>query len=298
MACFLQSYLVNHIAIFFRSVMNSGFIKIVFLLVLQLLCLRSSLLAEPLTHDFNKHNLSNRAIYNGVIAGDPDAGGTTRICVFCHTPHSATPETTLWNRPEPKQVNFPLYGENLVIAGTESGSPPTSQTDSQYGLGVYPNGASRMCMSCHDGVTAIGLLRDNSTVVMLDLLGGTLDGDGSLNDTIGATINLETAHPISFIYDETVVGNIESVRGVGTYQLPPDTSVVPLDNQNRMQCTTCHDPHNDTNLDGLGLPFWRNVSSADPYDDVCNACHVSAITNINNFTSGDPTGTHQLPFTP
>jgi hypothetical protein len=281
-----------------RSVLGKSFFLQLFFLVL----LWGQVGAEPLTHVDNKHRLGYRALYNGVMAQDPTAlNGTDRICIFCHTPHASTPDSTLWNRPAPQKASFPLYGDTsgatLVIKGDFGGS---ANTESQYGVGVYPNGASRMCMSCHDGVTAIGLLADNSTIAMLVGVANKLDGDGSFNDAIAAVIDLDTAHPISFIYDETVRASIEVVRGVGTYQLPGGSGVdVPLDGQDRMQCTTCHDPHNDTNLDGLGLPFWRHTGTVivNRYDDVCNACHLAPATNFvpGSFVPGTPTGTHNLP---
>ncbi|PLX88254.1 MAG: hypothetical protein C0614_02645, partial [Desulfuromonas sp.] len=57
-------------------------------------------LAVSLTDLDNPHNLASTS-NNTIEAAAPGSGGTDRICIFCHTPHSATPESTLWSRPDP-----------------------------------------------------------------------------------------------------------------------------------------------------------------------------------------------------
>jgi len=245
-------------------------------------------LAAPLTNLNNKHNLSSSATHGGPQAQPPGAGGTDQICIFCHTPHSATPESTLWSRPDPNTAVFPLYGNPLVIKGDYSGAPANAQDHSQYkndGSVTYPNGATRMCLSCHDGATAIGILNDGTSIAML----------GGQNLVTGqAVIDLSTSHPVSFVYDNVVLGDINVTAKSGDYRLPPSGDGVdaPLDGKDRMQCTTCHDPHNDTNLDSLGLPFWRHTTLVDSgtysnvYEELCGQCH------IGTSTFGVPAGDH------
>jgi len=253
------------------------------LLVLGLSLLASTpVLADPdtntlLTNPLNRHNMSNWATHGGVQAAMTD--GTDQICIFCHTPHAAEPvDGPLWNRTQPIGSFF-LYGGTLVISETYSGSPAGSQDRAQYGpsYGDSPNGASRLCMSCHDGVTAIGvgLLREGGDIAM----DGTNLDDGSLLDSLGSVIDLSTSHPISFIYSASVLSDIITARGAGTYQLPTTSVNTPLDSQSRMQCTTCHDPHYDTSLTNGSLPpFWHQTTTVwlDPYTDVCSNCHIAA----------------------
>ncbi len=230
--------------------------------------------AVPLTDTSNPHNMSSSATHSSPKAQPVAGGGTDQICVFCHTPHSATPASTLWSRPDPSTASFPLYANDLVIKG-QLGAPAGAQNRSQYkddGSVAYPNGASRMCLSCHDGVTAIGILQDNTSIAMV----------GGQNLVTGqAVIDLSSSHPISFVYDNAVLADIVSVRGA-TYQLPSlaDDIDTPLDGNDRMQCTTCHDPHEDTRAETApeNLPFWRNtvIVGTTLYDDVCNSCHVGA----------------------
>ena len=245
---------------------------------------------KDLTDITNKHNMSNQSsniIKADVLAND----GTDQICIFCHTPHSATPDSPLWSRPDPATSSFPIYGNPLVIAGSLGNNPATQRSHSKYNTAaLYPNGASRMCLSCHDGVTAIGLLNDSTTI---NMLGGTTLGDFPLLNS--AIIDLSTSHPISFVYNEAVRLNLTDpgAYDVGSYILPSTLDAIdtPLDGQSRMQCTTCHDPHDDTRAGSVeGLPFWRQNTGSNDYDAVCDACHSDA-----SFDPGLPAGDHKYP---
>jgi hypothetical protein len=163
---------------------------------------------------------------------------------------------------------FPVYAQSLgiknsaVLTGYDASNPD------------YPSGASRMCLSCHDGVTSIGVLLDEA--IVMD--GGDTITTGDL--TIDAVINLATSHPISFLYNQDVVNAIDPPNV--EYQVPL-VDYTPLDGSSRMQCTTCHDPHEDTrSLASYGnLPFWRHQGNANSYDDVCDACHKAAPSSSN-----------------
>ena len=229
-------------------------------------------LAIPLTAPGNRHNLSKNS--GGVQAVDE-----TRICVFCHTPHGASPQSQLWNRKDPSETNFPLYVspsntleiQNIPAAGYSN----ADQTK-------YPNGASRMCLSCHDGVSSIGaVISENANILMnYDTLGSY-----DLASGLQTTIDLSRSHPISFVYSNAVkdaINAAEITGGGAVYQLPSSASKVTLDRFERMQCTTCHDPHNDTNNGtDYTLPFWANkvADEASDYDNTCNECHVSGDWN-------------------
>ena len=67
------------------------------------------------------------------------ADTTEEICVFCHTPHNAAPQTPLWNRANPRTF-YRIY--------------ESSTTDARID---QPSGPSKMCLSCHDGSMALGI---------------------------------------------------------------------------------------------------------------------------------------------
>ena len=249
-----------------------------FILLLLTLVICSAAYAAPITDASNPHNLSSGSAAGSVRAQLPSAGGTDQICVFCHTPHSAAPESPLWNRPDPTGPNgdgtFPVYAQPLGIK-----TDPALTGYNSANLN-YPSGASRMCLSCHDGVTSVGVLLGNQTIAM----------EGGLTNLTTGVINLATSHPISFNYNQDVVDYIDPADL--NYQLPVGAIAIdtPLDGAGQMQCTTCHDPHEDTK--GLAtygnLPFWRHQAGLLlSYSEVCDACHKT-----NPSSSSPP---HALP---
>jgi cytochrome c553 len=93
-----------------------------------------------------KHNLSA----NQDIKMDPTAGA--EICVFCHTPHGANPDSPgaapLWNRALPPGDQFTAYGANNTAPNFDArGTTPGT-----------PKGVSLACLSCHDGTIAFDAL--------------------------------------------------------------------------------------------------------------------------------------------
>ena len=99
----------------------------------------------------------------------------TGLCVYCHTPHNADPTIALWNR------NMPAVTYQLYTSSTLQATPN------------QPTGSSRLCLSCHDGILALGNLRVAPPGEELDL--GPMTGKRMLGT------DLSDDHPISFVYD-------------------------------------------------------------------------------------------------
>ncbi len=249
-------------------------------------------LFDATTGDQHAHNFSSGANSDGPRALSGGSENSSEICVFCHTPHGASAESTLWNRLDPVGPGggFPLYG-----SATSNMQDADVQAAAQYyndGTGgvVYPNGASRLCLSCHDGVSAIGgVLNGGEPGVGITMESGDETIETFYGSSSGLIIDLSVSHPISFVYDSTVAGLLSDGRKLSgdTYQTPNQT-IAPLDGQSRMQCTTCHDPHFDNRLvSGGNLPFWR-YGTGNPgtdYDPVCQTCHQGSDWQ---GASGDP----------
>lgn len=206
-----------------------------------------------------------------------------RICVFCHAPHGTSSSGALWNRDDSTET-FPLYAgaETLSDNPGVTGYDDTDQS-------AYPNGSTRLCLSCHDGVTAIAEV----------INGGSLDptglGSKDLTDLIGtsergaaAIIDLSNAHPVSFVFDAAALALYDTTPypDVPTFQADLSGMLAGLlDSQNRLQCGGCHDPHTDTYNPGVyDLPMWRNYTGDDvaDYDAVCESCHINSPSNINH----------------
>lgn len=161
-------------------------------------------------------------------------GGEGNVCIFCHIPHNANPSRALWNREQSLEVSQ-LYESSTLEAALEQ-----------------PTGASRLCLSCHDGTLALGAIRETG--------GGPAPSAGPLTGRTVLGTDLSDDHPISFLYDVTLAAR----RGdlVSPDLLP---SHVKLDQSGQLQCTSCHDPHTDR---------FPQFLVADPrFGDLCLACH-------------------------
>jgi predicted CXXCH cytochrome family protein len=181
----------------------------------------------------SKHNLS--------VSGPGTVKATTesQVCLFCHTPHSASPAAALWNRRD---------GASTYIAYSSS---------TARGAAGQPTGASLLCLSCHDGTIALGDLLSRATPLAM---AGTVSTMPAGPNRLG--VDLGDDHPVSFAYTATLAGqrNNELVN--------PATLAsgrVKLDSSGQLQCTSCHDPHDDSNGRFLVKP---NVGSG-----LCITCH-------------------------
>ena len=182
----------------------------------------------------SKHDLSLTG------PGPTKSAHEREICVFCHAPHGTASDAPLWNR----------YSSGATYETYRS-----STAKAKVG---QPTGASKLCLSCHDGTIALGMVRSRRTPIRF--AGGVVTmPSGSAN----LTTDLSDDHPISFPYDADLV------KASGGNLKDPDAlkgGPVHLDSASRMQCTTCHDPHD--NFYGKFMVM-DNKESA-----LCVSCHA------------------------
>lgn len=162
----------------------------------------------------------------------------TRVCVFCHVPHNASNPEQLWSRELPPAASYTPYDST------------TLQADPKPDL---PTGASRLCLSCHDGTIALG-----------HFVGSRVSATDVIAEGSDLTSDLSDDHPISFLYSEDLVIAGELVSPAA---LP---AAIKLDAGGMLQCTACHEPHN--NEFGNFLVLDNSVSGS----PLCTACHVKS----------------------
>ncbi len=191
-----------------------------------------------------KHNLSSSG------PGEVVATDERRICVFCHTPHRARAQAPMWNRNDSGQIYIKYWSPTLDA----------------YGPGEAPevDGTSRLCLSCHDGTVALGSVLQGGKIRMrpgaeyLPRRGQRARGD------------LSGSHPISFPVTEDLISRNNSkdlpLKPLAAMRADKD---VKLDEKGKLQCTTCHDVHDDRYHGSSGVPFYRKPT----WDGVCTVCH-------------------------
>ncbi len=134
-----------------------------------------------------------------------------RICVFCHTPHSAAPDAPLWNRRAVGYINY--------------------QSSTSDAVAGQAGGSSVLCLSCHDGTIALGDMLGNNPAAS-DLSNTFMTGRSDLGP------DLSNDHPIGIIYDSGLLISDPELANPNSVNLPL--------NNGEVQCISCHDAHNNT----------------------------------------------------
>ncbi len=151
------------------------------------------------------------------------------ICVFCHLPHNSIISAPLWSHTVPTGP-FDIYSSSTLSSNPES-----------------PGGTSRLCLSCHDGTVAVGdIVGKNIATVGTDAGGVMPPGPSTLSS------DLSDDHPVSMLLDPTVP------------EIITPTPPVRLDASGQVQCSSCHDAHNNENGNFLLM--------ADK-NSLCTNCH-------------------------
>lgn len=215
---------------------------------LLLLALGTPLHAKLSVFD-SPHNLS---IYGGRgrATGQPGVtiAGEQRVCVFCHVPHNATAGTPLWSR--------------SLSSETTEYTPYRSSTMAADPKPDRPTGASRLCLSCHDGTIALSRYAGSQNIS-----GVAIPNQTGLNNPNLST-DLSDDHPISFSY----TGALAVKSHLASPQALPQE--VRLERGTTVECTTCHDPHD--NQYGNFLVMNNGDASRPGFvagSPLCTACH-------------------------
>ncbi|MDH5444211.1 MAG: cytochrome C [Gammaproteobacteria bacterium] len=177
-----------------------------------------------------------------------------QICVTCHTPHGSNTDVTdapLWNHTLTTQT-YTLYSSDTLNATVGD-----------------PSGASKLCLSCHDGSVAV------------DSFGGTKSA-GNTETLIGSRAvgadGLNNDHPISFVYNKALADADGALFdpatktvtiGSGAKQKTGTIAAVLLPG-GTLECSSCHDVHNTFTYAQTGS---RLLRISDAGSKICLSCH-------------------------
>jgi hypothetical protein len=244
---------------------------------------------------YTVHNMSKDEPTGGVMGRYIKSSGEDQICVFCHTPHNAQPNRPLWNKVMPTQA-FNMYTSSATLSSAAR-------------LATAPSAESLLCLSCHDGRTAINVLHNTAnptaqlagTDKVVDIDGTYDDADtpggvgialglyagldgGKYGPAIGKTStdyyyggNLTNDHPISFSYKDAQAEKPAQLNEVVDARIRFYGGAA-----KRIECGSCHDPHVNYGADRMGgtwteggaqpelKPFLRMGNVGSA---LCFACH-------------------------
>lgn len=273
--------------------MNSCLQKIIVLILTLSTVLFSTSVMAAAVHDINKTSHNFKATGTAIVNTALDAE-VIQVCVYCHTPHSASKAGPLWNKAGANFAGgqtFMLYTSSATLSSATKAS-------------TLPAGSpSLLCLSCHDGKTAMNILHNSSYGVDISvsavsnkseypagsrvisvqsgapvndafLMPGPRwsaelnDGDGGMTKDMRTGFNdsLTDDHPIGFSYTAAQGEKPTKLNSIATM----DSAIRFFGPQKRMECSTCHNPHVDSSVDVNYKPF---LAKSNANSELCLACH-------------------------
>ncbi len=161
------------------------------------------------------------------------------ICRTCHVPHDHGAVRygnlgLLWNHDVSTKTSWTMYTSSS-IDGAIDGSP---------------GGTSKMCLGCHDGVSALNNY-DGKTAADAGYGGGTtreIDADYDPGFAVGnTTASLTNNHPISIVYDIADTGLKATSSSIGS------RTIAQVLQNGKVECSSCHDVHDKVSVSGTHL---------------------------------------------
>lgn len=247
-------------------------------------------------HDLSFFNMRGYGTETGPMTG-ATFNDYREACIYCHTPHNGSTVAPMWNRQMPGSLggngNGHAPAEYRVYNSIHLDSHAEPNANSNG-----PDGISLACLSCHDGTVAVDAVvnkpkfhewSDSGTHYRLNAegsigsdtcgkchnrLSGAYGGIGGAHDaTIRyLTRDLRDDHPISMPFpnyaQDPGFNQPLMVKSDGGREFPNGVQTFEGD---KVQCASCHDPHNPDEKNAEGRdPFLRasNRNSA-----LCLTCH-------------------------
>lgn len=185
------------------------------------------------------------------IAGNP---WNTReeICRSCHVPHDHQRNTyaagLLWNHEMTTQT-FTTY---TSVDGSVAGQP---------------DGVSKLCLGCHDGTVGIDEW-DGSNIGA----GTTFIPQGDQVPGANNAGNLSRTHPLSVVYNYDPA-DADGLNDPATTPMGTSGMVNNILEQGKVQCSSCHDVHDNEALGGTHLLRVSQKASQGVASGLCLTCH-------------------------
>jgi hypothetical protein len=201
------------------------------------------------------------------------------ICKPCHTPHNADTTVTgaLWAHDLNKAVqNYKYHGGSLT--GTDGTTSTDAGTGSLSPVNDF-DGASRLCLGCHDGTVALDSFMGKSGTSDGKFMGDADGNHGSAAANLGSSLvngvittntiaDLSNDHPVGYTAQLTVSRygtNLPTILSTFNSMLALKSGQTVYS----VSCVTCHDVHTSPDMTkGNGMLRISNANSA-----LCQTCH-------------------------
>ena len=177
----------------------------------------------------------------------PVKGSMSAACLYCHAPHSGVGKGPLW-------------GQTL---STQTYSLYSSETAQNVPMQPMLGETSTLCLSCHDGTVAPG-----QTVPY-----GQIQMSGTMTSVLST--QLQGSHPFSLKLPMQDAPSLVPSLVASQTTADPSKSVQLV--EGNIECTSCHNPHNQY-IDKRSPTFLvrDNTNGA-----LCLACHETKPRTVN-----------------
>ena len=183
-----------------------------------------------------------------LVGGVAQAAHSDHGCANCHVPHQAGDPT------DPGAHGVPLWSNAQTADGLPTFTLYSSPSFDALGTDIgQPDGPSKLCLGCHDGSYAVfAYIPDTEAIFGPD--------------------DLARTHPVSFTYDTALAGKVgDGLRDPSTALSGLGGTIAAdlLDDQGKLQCTSCHDIH----LTGKTEYLLRVDIDIEGDEALCRICH-------------------------
>jgi predicted CXXCH cytochrome family protein len=209
----------------------------------------STVASSPLKKGIINSKHDFRPTSSATIRAVTDIGNEEHLCIYCHAPHNSSPGVYLWNQ-QMSTTNFDTTGADL---GKYSSSTLQSTVNE-----VTPADSSKLCLSCHDGTIALGKTITSGDVVFVQGSNYMLPSNSPSNLAGALNKGFTDDHPFAFV---------PSLQNPQIKQ-PPSDNAVTLPG-GKLQCSSCHDPHNE-----FADPNGYFLVEANKASAICTTCHT------------------------
>jgi len=210
------------------------------------------------------HDFSRNAAFGGKNAWNT----RLEICRVCHVPHDHSKASQnylnglLWNH-DVSTATYTMYSSawSSTLTGTQS---------------AKPDGTAKLCLGCHDGSVAIDAFDGH--------LGGATPYKITTYDagfkvpgfTDGGNLDLRGTHPISIGFPASEIGDGKNFNDPASATWASGATVASTLDNGKVQCSTCHDVHDQESVAGTHLLRTAQKGAADGTgaSGLCLACHI------------------------